>query len=175
MIYINLFLCFFTGANTLRPWGAVQSYCCGFSRLTQKKLKDTLPTVPFFDDLRTKDQINSINSLSLVEQHKLLLSKLNSLELFLQEYVVDVQYLNRIRDNINNTGEKFDNQNTNNSLSSTTLETIPSQQQKETLEITMPSNLTQSSTTDSTSQSSIVIYTTDTSHDDSSQQTTQQQ
>jgi hypothetical protein len=104
--------------------------------LTQKKLKDSLPIVPFSND--TKD--HQINSLSLAERNKLLLSRLNSLELFLQEYVVDVKYLSRIRDNVNttnNTEERlFDKQNTN-SASPTKLETIPPQQQKENLEIVL--------------------------------------
>ncbi|GBB97460.1 hypothetical protein RclHR1_00030017 [Rhizophagus clarus] len=138
---------FLFGANTLRPWGAVQSYCCGFSRLTQKKLKDSLPIIPFSDDSDIKD--HQINSLSLAEQNKLLLTRLKSLELFLQEYVVDVQYLDRIRDNANktnNAGERFNNQNTN-SVSTTTLGTISSQQQTITIS---PNNLIQTSTTDST-------------------------
>ncbi|CAG8676020.1 6337_t:CDS:2 [Rhizophagus irregularis] len=152
---------FLFGANILQPWGAVQSHCCGFSRLTQNKLKDSLPTVPFSDDPNTKDQINS---LSLAEQNKLFLLRLNSLELFLQEYVVDVQYLDRIRDNVDTTNNTDDNQNTN-SASFTTSETISSQQQNENLAITIPPNLTQTLTADSTPQSN-KTYAADAPHDD---------
>ncbi|CAG8676022.1 6338_t:CDS:2 [Rhizophagus irregularis] len=112
------------GAKTLQPWGVVQSYCCGFSRLTQKKLKNSLPIVPFSDDHNTKG--HQINSLSLAEQNKLLLSRLNNLESFLQEYVVDVKYLDRIRDNMNTANNTGDNQNTNSE--SSTLGTISSHQ-----------------------------------------------
>ncbi|CAB5360068.1 unnamed protein product [Rhizophagus irregularis] len=153
---------FLFGANILQPWGAVQSHCCGFSRLTQNKLKDSLPIVPFSDDPKTKN--HQINSLSLAEQNKLFLSRLNSLELFLQEYVVDVQYLDRIRDNVETTNNTDDNQNTN-SASSTTSETISSQQQNENLAITIPPNLTQTLTADSTPQSN-KTYAADAPHDD---------
>ncbi|GES92293.1 galactose oxidase [Rhizophagus clarus] len=151
---------FLFGTNTLRPWGAVQSYCCGFSRWTQKKLKDSLPIIPF-SDVPDHIEVHQINSLSLFERNKLFLSRLNSLEIFLREYVVDVKYLNKIRNDVR---EGFNDQNTN-STSSTTLETTSSQQQT----ITMPSdNVIQTSTTDSTPQSNIT-YTTDASRDDSQQ------
>ncbi|PKY16278.1 hypothetical protein RhiirB3_428620 [Rhizophagus irregularis] len=115
---------FLFGAKTLQPWGVVQSYCCGFSRLTQNKLKDSLPIVPFSDDPNTKG--HQINSLSLAEQNNLLLSRLNNLESFLQEYVVDVKYLDRIRDNMNTANNTGYNQNTNSE--SSTLGTISSHQ-----------------------------------------------
>ncbi|CAB5384483.1 unnamed protein product [Rhizophagus irregularis] len=115
---------FLFGAKTLQPWGVVQSYCCGFSRLTQNKLKDSLSIVPFSDDPNTKG--HQINSLSLAEQNNLLLSRLNNLESFLQEYVVDVKYLDRIRDNMNTANNTGDNQNTNSE--SSTLGTISSHQ-----------------------------------------------
>ncbi|GBC04953.1 hypothetical protein RclHR1_05970010 [Rhizophagus clarus] len=117
-IYTLLF-----GADTLRPWGIVQMYCCGFSRLTQKKLKKTLPIIPFFDtNIDTKDH-PSIQGLSIdekIELIPLLQSRIDSLELFLQEYVVDVYYLNGIRDKLSksrtttiDTMRGFDNSNTN--------------------------------------------------------------
>ncbi|CAB4495227.1 hypothetical protein RhiirA5_412867 [Rhizophagus irregularis] len=124
---------FLFGADTLRPWGAVQLYCCGFSRLTRKKLKTTLPTIPFFDtmDLNTKNH-PSRHALSLAEQNELILARIDSLELFLQEYVVDVRYLDGLRDglpttnimnNLNNHGvqnlKEFDSTSTTNSTVST--------------------------------------------------------
>ncbi|RGB29336.1 hypothetical protein C1646_766733 [Rhizophagus diaphanus] len=133
---------FLFGADTLRPWGAVQLYCCGFSRLTRKKLKTTLPTIPFFDtmDPNTKNH-PSRNALSLAEQYELILARIDSLELFLQEYVVDVRYLDGIRDrlpttnimnNLNNHGiknlkEEFDSTSTTNSTIST-VSTVTQQQ-----------------------------------------------
>ncbi|CAB4402326.1 unnamed protein product [Rhizophagus irregularis] len=86
---------FLFGADMSRPWGVVQSYCCGFPRSTQKKLTTTLPTIPFFNtinpDIKNRP---SKHALSLAEQNELILTRIDSLELFLQEYVVDVHYLN---------------------------------------------------------------------------------
>ncbi|GBC04951.1 hypothetical protein RclHR1_05970008 [Rhizophagus clarus] len=83
-IYALLF-----GADTLRPWGIVQMYCCGFSRLTQRKLKKTLPII--FDTNADDTPDRPPNSLTSLQ------SRVDSLELFLQEYVVDVNYLDGIR------------------------------------------------------------------------------
>ncbi|POG76549.1 hypothetical protein GLOIN_2v1768947 [Rhizophagus irregularis DAOM 181602=DAOM 197198] len=92
------------GADALRPWGIVQLGCCGFPRSTQKKLEKTLPLIPFFDTSRTdtKDHLSN-HGLSLAEKIELiplLQSRIDSLELFLQEYVVDVNYLNGIRNKL---------------------------------------------------------------------------
>ncbi|CAB4487184.1 uncharacterized protein OCT59_001273 [Rhizophagus irregularis] len=153
------------GADTLRPWGVVQSYCCGFSRLTQKKLEKTLPTIPFFDTINPDIKNHpSKHALSSAEQNKLILTRIDSLELFLQEYVVDVHYLNGIRDklskeratltsttdvmnNLNNQTIRdmrvgFDNLNTNSMY--TPISATATQQQQEGLMITVPP---QSSTT----------------------------
>ncbi|RIA84954.1 hypothetical protein C1645_741947 [Glomus cerebriforme] len=96
---------FLFGADTLRPWGIVQSYCCGFSRVTQKKLRVVLPAIPFFDTLNPSPINHAQNhyaDLPLAKQNELILSRIDSLELFLQEYVVDVQYLDGIRKNDRN-------------------------------------------------------------------------
>ncbi|CAB4493426.1 unnamed protein product [Rhizophagus irregularis] len=81
--------------------GVVQSYCCGFSRSTQKNLQLTLSTIPFFNtinpDIKNRP---SKHALSLAEQNDLILTRIDSLELFLQEYVIDVHYLNGIRDKL---------------------------------------------------------------------------
>uniref|UniRef100_U9SRW1 Uncharacterized protein n=1 Tax=Rhizophagus irregularis (strain DAOM 181602 / DAOM 197198 / MUCL 43194) TaxID=747089 RepID=U9SRW1_RHIID len=138
-------------ANTLRPWGAVQSYCCGFSRSTQKKLKDALPIIPFFDTTHNDNFKNYSpdRELSLAERNEL---RISGLELFLQEYVVDVHYLDGIRkttlnsttNTINdqeaqNMKEEFDNINTNTTHST---ESTVTQQQ----EGFVPPNFTQNST-----------------------------
>ncbi|RIA99295.1 hypothetical protein C1645_800671 [Glomus cerebriforme] len=143
-IYTLLF-----GADALRPWGIIQLYCCGFSRITQNKLKKTLPMIPFYDTSYsdTKNQ----NDLSLAE----LQSRIVSLELFLQDYVVDVNYLNSVRDKsirsratwnrtdnqvLHNTIGRFDNLNTNSMYSTV------AQQKQEDLMISPPPNYTQNST-----------------------------
>ncbi|GES78850.1 galactose oxidase [Rhizophagus clarus] len=144
-IYALLF-----GTDTLRPWGIVQSYCYGFSHLTKRKLKKTLPIIPFHEasSSNTED-----SDLSLAEKVKMLQSKIDSLELFLREYVVDVDYLDKIRDKLvkpqstlksttDTMREGFDNLNTNSTVS-----TIVVQQQQEGLMITIPPNFTRNSTT----------------------------
>ncbi|RGB23699.1 hypothetical protein C1646_774134 [Rhizophagus diaphanus] len=137
---------FLYGANTLRPWGAVQSYCCGFSRSTQKKLKNALPIIPFFDTTHNDNFKNYSpdRELSLAERNEL---RISGLELFLQEYVVDVHYLDGIRDRLvirpkttlnsttntmndqeaQNMKEEFDNINTNTTRS--TESTVTQQQE----------------------------------------------
>ncbi|PKY49271.1 hypothetical protein RhiirA4_465184 [Rhizophagus irregularis] len=149
---------FLFGANTLRPWGAVQSYCCGFSRSTQKKLKNALPIIPFFDTTHN-DHFKNYSpdrELSLAERNEL---RISGLELFLQEYVVDVHYLDGIRDRLvirpkttldstantindqeaQNMKEEFDNLNANSTHSTESTVT----QQQEGL---VPPNFTQNST-----------------------------
>ncbi|RIA84964.1 hypothetical protein C1645_831540 [Glomus cerebriforme] len=50
------------GADTLRPWGIVQLYCCGVSRLTRNKLKKSLPTIPFFNtDIKNNPPIHDLS------------------------------------------------------------------------------------------------------------------
>ncbi|PKC67629.1 hypothetical protein RhiirA1_458175 [Rhizophagus irregularis] len=89
---------FLFGADTLRPWGAVQSYFCGFSRFTQKKLKKIFPIIPFSDtSYKNFKKYPPYHELSSDEQTEL---RINSLELFLREYVVDVHYLDGIRDRL---------------------------------------------------------------------------
>jgi hypothetical protein len=56
--------------------------------VTKNKLKKTLPIIPFSD-------IPDIKDLPPEEQNKL---RINALELFLKEYIVDVRYLDDIRE-----------------------------------------------------------------------------
>ncbi|RIA84959.1 hypothetical protein C1645_831534 [Glomus cerebriforme] len=112
------------GADTLRPWGLVQLYCCGFSRATQKKLKTTLPVVPFFDSSNPDNK--HYPALPLAKKNEL---RIDGLELFLQEYVVDVSYLDKIRNlNINDQIVVGSDTNSTNSTSNTTVVTTSSQQ-----------------------------------------------
>jgi hypothetical protein len=190
MCYIvNLY--FFIGADALRPWGIVQLYCCGFSRLTQRKLKKTLPIIPFFDTTSTniKDP-PSLNDLSIAEKIELiplLQSRIDSLELFLQEYVVDVHYLDDIRNKVaksratlNSTidtnsqiikdmrvGVGFDNSNTNSVY--TPVPTTAVQQQND-LMFTVPPNFNQNLTSTPQSNTNNISYTHDTLYNVNSRQ-----
>ncbi|CAB4495224.1 uncharacterized protein OCT59_010266 [Rhizophagus irregularis] len=96
------------GADTIRPWGIVQSYCYGFSRLTRRKLKETLPIIPFYD----KSYTDANHDLSLdekIELIPLLQSRIDSLELFLREYVVDVNYLDNIQNRSVSSNQEIQN------------------------------------------------------------------
>ena len=78
-----------------RPWGIVQTHCCGFSRISRKKFVKTFPIIPFTGYSNPDDKNHhSRDILSLAEQNRL---RIDSLELFLQEYIIDVNYLNGIR------------------------------------------------------------------------------
>ncbi|RIA90348.1 hypothetical protein C1645_823483 [Glomus cerebriforme] len=168
---------FLFGADTLRPWGAVHLYCCGFSRAAQNKLKNALPIIPFFDTSDPKTKEHPKKGLSLAEQNELLswaLSRIDVLELFLQEYVIDVQFLDKIRklkQNYDNDNNETGDEQEKNLASITTVTTEPSQQE-ESIMITIPPNLTQNSTTDNSSTTTTTTtYTADTadiSQDDSS-------
>ncbi|CAG8489745.1 11635_t:CDS:2 [Scutellospora calospora] len=86
LIFVQLF-----GESTRRPWGIVQSlYCCGIKRSIQNTLYDHLKGhIPFadkgihleFPPERIEDRINAIE-----QRHK-------ALELFLQDYVINVDFL----------------------------------------------------------------------------------
>uniref|UniRef100_U9TVB5 Uncharacterized protein n=1 Tax=Rhizophagus irregularis (strain DAOM 181602 / DAOM 197198 / MUCL 43194) TaxID=747089 RepID=U9TVB5_RHIID len=129
-------------ADTLRPWGAVQSYCCGISRFTQKKLNKIFPIIPFSDtSYKNFKKYPPYHELSSDEQTEL---RINSLELFLREYVVNVHYLDGIQDRLvirpktisdsttnqeaQNMKEEFDNLNAN-STTHFTESTVTQQQE----------------------------------------------
>ncbi|CAG8598598.1 8110_t:CDS:2 [Rhizophagus irregularis] len=133
---------FLFGADTLRPWGAVQSYCCGISRFTQKKLNKIFPIIPFSDtSYKNFKKYPPYHELSSDEQTEL---RINSLELFLREYVVNVHYLDGIQDRLvirpktisdsttnqeaQNMKEEFDNLNAN-STTHFTESTVTQQQE----------------------------------------------
>ena len=96
LIYIFLL---FVGDNTLNPWGCIQSYCCCYARKTRSLLRKSFPTMalessPFI--IASSDSSTSSNDLLL--QQSALGQQLDSLKLFLKEYVVDSTYL----ENLNN-------------------------------------------------------------------------
>jgi len=74
----------------IRPWGCVQSHCCGLSRRTRDKFKNTFSEIPL---------INSSLENPSPQDFKELQDRLNTLEIFLKEYVVDVNYLEKIKSN----------------------------------------------------------------------------
>ncbi|CAG8662264.1 44194_t:CDS:2 [Gigaspora margarita] len=86
-IYAILF-----GANAIKPWGLTQKYGFKINNSVQTKLKNTLEIIPFVNHPKNTNNLNN---------HELK-RRLDSLQLFLTEYVVDVQYLEKIyKANIN--------------------------------------------------------------------------
>ena len=72
----------------------MQSYCCGLGRRTHDKLKDTFSEILL---------INSSLKNPYPQDIKELQDFLNTLEIFLKDYVVDVKYLKKlnIRNDVN--------------------------------------------------------------------------
>ncbi|CAG8760158.1 36902_t:CDS:2, partial [Gigaspora margarita] len=86
-IYAILF-----GTNAIKPWGLTQKYGFKINNSVQTKLKNTLEFIPFVNHPKTTNNLNN---------HELK-RRLDSLQLFLTEYVVNVQYLEKIyKANIN--------------------------------------------------------------------------
>ncbi|KAF0464560.1 hypothetical protein F8M41_026514 [Gigaspora margarita] len=89
-IYTILF-----GATALKPWGLIQKYGFKINNSVQKKLKHTLELIPLVHYSETSNCLNNYE----------LKKRLDSLQQFLTEYVVDIQYLEEIyKANINKKG-----------------------------------------------------------------------
>ncbi|CAG8511841.1 15568_t:CDS:2 [Funneliformis caledonium] len=81
---------FLFGANLFRPWGYTQAYCCGLSYRTYNKLKNSFPVLPLVNSSSLMTKPNPS-----LQDIKELQDRLNSLEMFLKEYVIDVNYLEK--------------------------------------------------------------------------------
>ncbi|CAG8663685.1 8467_t:CDS:2 [Rhizophagus irregularis] len=96
---------------------------------TQKNLQLTLSTIPFFNtinpDIKNRP---SKQALSLAEQNDLILTRIDSFELFLQENVIHVHYLNGIRDKLAKPR----------ATSTSTTDAMNTTQQQEGLMVTVP-------------------------------------
>ncbi|CAG8638287.1 4035_t:CDS:2 [Cetraspora pellucida] len=89
-IYTTLF-----GNIAIKPWGLIQKYGFKINKSVQTKLHNTLEFIPFVNHPKTT------NNLSNYELKR----RLDSLQLFITEYVADVQYLEEIyKVNINKEG-----------------------------------------------------------------------
>ncbi|CAG8548145.1 19347_t:CDS:2, partial [Gigaspora margarita] len=81
------------GAIAIKPWGWIQKYGFKINNSVQTKLRNKFEIIPLVHHPKTTN-----NS----EKHEELKKRLDSLQLFLTEYVVDVQYLEEIyKKNIN--------------------------------------------------------------------------
>ncbi|CAG8648236.1 10601_t:CDS:2, partial [Funneliformis caledonium] len=88
-LYVVLF-----GTNVIRPWGCVQ-YSCGLRNRTQNKLRKELPVIPL---INSNPEILNISRENSREELIALLHRVNSLEVFLREYVVDIKYLKELKE-----------------------------------------------------------------------------
>ncbi|CAI2166479.1 7593_t:CDS:10 [Funneliformis geosporum] len=79
------FYAFLFGASSIHPWGFIQSHCYGIKPKTQSKLRESLSILPLTDS----SLHSTTNEISVEE-------RLRSLEILLREYVIDVEYLQRI-------------------------------------------------------------------------------
>ncbi|CAG8516718.1 20794_t:CDS:2 [Gigaspora margarita] len=85
------------GDDTIQPFGLIQKHGY-FDKLNQKQLTDNLSTIPLVQD--------SFNNADDENQVVLLEKKISDLELFLREYVVEAQQLDKFYENIENNKNK---------------------------------------------------------------------
>ncbi|KAG9287129.1 hypothetical protein G9A89_001023 [Geosiphon pyriformis] len=87
-IYTILF-----GSNALRPFGFIQSHCCGLARKTKQNLANISPILSFFQTSKNENEVKSLSGEKLTLH---LQQRVSALELFLKEYVVNIEPLERV-------------------------------------------------------------------------------
>ncbi|CAI2195619.1 952_t:CDS:2, partial [Funneliformis geosporum] len=90
-LYATLF-----GVDAIRPWGCLQTDC-GLRRRTYNKLKRRIPVLPLINSSSSMTELNSYSP-----DVKELRDRLISLEIFLKEYVVDINYLEKSEKTVQN-------------------------------------------------------------------------
>ncbi|CAG8724890.1 7231_t:CDS:2, partial [Racocetra fulgida] len=88
-----------SGDDAIQPFGLMQKNGY-FYKEYQKKLNEVLSTFPL---VQLSESSNNIDDESQVEQ---LEKKINELELFLRDYVVEAQQLDKVYNNIENAKDK---------------------------------------------------------------------
>ncbi|CAG8651398.1 10170_t:CDS:10 [Funneliformis caledonium] len=83
------------GVDLIRPWGWVQFYCCGVRKKARNKLIKSLPVIPLINNSE-RPQPPTSRDISR-DEHAALQRRVDALEVFLREYVVDVNYLEAVR------------------------------------------------------------------------------
>ncbi|CAG8633899.1 15235_t:CDS:2 [Dentiscutata heterogama] len=89
---ITSFYTLLFGTGVIKPWGFVQRHLFKVNKIVQNKLVNTLESMPFISHL-THDADNFKDDLSVEKLEK----RLDLLQLFLRDYVVNVQYLEKIQ------------------------------------------------------------------------------
>ncbi|CAG8623018.1 9946_t:CDS:2, partial [Paraglomus occultum] len=105
------------GNDPLRPWGWVQFYCCCFVPRTRSQLYQSFSVIPFQQRQRQQKLITSLSNQSFESgnfaSHELsenlknqsdsleqsTKERLDALELFMQEYIIDTTYLDGLNEN----------------------------------------------------------------------------
>ncbi|CAG8764649.1 4707_t:CDS:1, partial [Racocetra fulgida] len=87
----------------IKPFGLVQRHLYKVNLMVQEKLLITLESMPFISHL-TNDTNDSNDEITIKQLEK----KLNLLQLFLRDYVVNVQYLEKIQQSNTVTKEESD-------------------------------------------------------------------
>ncbi|CAG8679963.1 9955_t:CDS:2, partial [Funneliformis caledonium] len=72
------------GVDLIRPWGCVQFYCYGIRKRAHNKLKKTLPIIPLVNSTPPPSSRDAFR-----DEHAALQLRVDALEVFLREYVVD--------------------------------------------------------------------------------------
>ncbi|CAG8727084.1 730_t:CDS:2, partial [Dentiscutata erythropus] len=87
---------FLFGVKAIQPWGLVQRTVFKVNKTARSQLLTTLESMQFLDHLNN-DKDNLEDQVST----KKLKKRLDTLQLFLRDYVVNAQYLEQINENIN--------------------------------------------------------------------------
>ena len=80
----------------IRPWGFVQNYCScfGLRARIHNKLENSLPVIPLIDDFEESLPLPFSQEISR-EEYMALQNRVHALDVFLREYVVDVNCLEK--------------------------------------------------------------------------------
>ncbi|KAF0550198.1 hypothetical protein F8M41_024944 [Gigaspora margarita] len=89
---VTSFYALLFGTGAIKPWGLVQRHLFKVNQIVQDKLLSTLESMPFISHL-THDTNDLDDDLSIEKLEK----RLDLLQLFLRDYVVNVQYLENIQ------------------------------------------------------------------------------
>ncbi|CAG8604562.1 9543_t:CDS:2 [Paraglomus brasilianum] len=86
------------GSKSLTPWGLIHSYCCCFVRSTRSRFRESFSTIPLQSSSSSTSDLSILSS-DLSYNDNALQQRLDALELFLKEYVVDQTYLEDLNAN----------------------------------------------------------------------------
>ena len=80
--------------------------CCGLRDRVHSKFENTLPVIPLIDDFEKLPPLSSTKEISR-EEYTALQNRVHALDVFLREYVVEVDCLEKLR-NYNNVKNRIE-------------------------------------------------------------------